>query len=833
MRLSSNARLAAGSLSRHGCHGMAGLVLLAALATPVPAAPQPLPEPTPGRVVAVVTTLEGTVRLAAVDVELRLAGSGFVIARTETDAAGEVAFPDVEPGLYVIRATRPGFLTRDSAPFTVRSSETSQVLVDTPMAFVLPEVQVRAEAPSPTDSVRPVSASDMLSGTLFDTAPIAGDDFQSLLPLLPGVVRDADGRLRIKGGTPAQGALQVSSASLNDPSTGDFDLDLPAQSVQSVEVLSNPFAAEYGRFSTSITQVRTERGTNEWRIEPGNLIPRFRGFFKGIRAFEPRLSVRGPLRRDRLFLSQDLQFRYVTTPVRSLPEEPVIDLRSFDSFTRLDGVISSRHTLGGGVVMFPRSIRRVTMNTFRPIETTPAFNQGGFSVGLLDRLALRPDLVLESTVAFRRFEIEVETDNHAPMVYTPAMQGGGFFNNQERDVTSVQVVEALSLSREWRGEHVIKVGADLQRSHYNGTNLSRPVEIRRGDGSLAELITFDPLSMQLVSGTELALFAQDRWRVGSRVTFEFGLRVDRDGVAERVSWSPRAGVAIGVLPEGRGILRGGVGKFVQRTPLNVDAFASYEPRIVTRFAPDGTIVSGPVRLAHRVEEPLRTPYATVANVEWDQRFGRRVLLKVAWVGRLGHQDHILEPDRDAGLLRLSSSGDSRYREVEVTARYLAGERRDITISYVWSQGRADLNHYDQFYGNLRTPIIRPNEYGPIATDVPHRVLLRGTIGLPAQFDFSPVLELRTGFPWSAVDEYQDFVGPRNRAGRLPNVYTLDFTLTRPWQFRKWRFRAGIKMYNAFGSSAARDIQANVASPFFGTPYNPIERSFGLVLGAVR
>ena len=28
-----------------------------------------------------------------------------------------------------------------------------------------------------------------------------------------------------------------------------------------------------------------------------------------------------------------------------------------------------------------------------------------------------------------------------------------------------------------------------------------------------------------------------------------------------------------MLPEGRGILRGGFGKFAQRTPLNVDAFA--------------------------------------------------------------------------------------------------------------------------------------------------------------------------------------------------------------------------------------------------------------------
>ena len=47
---------------------------------------------------------------------------------------------------------------------------------------------------SPTDSVQPVSTSDMLSGSVLDIAPLEGDDFQSLLPLLPGVVRGPVGQ---------------------------------------------------------------------------------------------------------------------------------------------------------------------------------------------------------------------------------------------------------------------------------------------------------------------------------------------------------------------------------------------------------------------------------------------------------------------------------------------------------------------------------------------------------------------------------------------------------------------------------------------------------------
>ena len=304
-----------------------------------------------------------------------------------------------------------------------------QVLLDILLTYVAPSVEVRAPT-SPTQSVQPVSTSDMLSGSVLEIAPLEGDDFQSLLPLLPGVLRGPDGRLRAKGGQPTQGALQISSASLVDPSTGDFDLQLPGQSVESVELLTNPFAAEYGRFSTSVVQLRTRRGTNDWDIKPGNLIPRFRKGFSGIRGFEPRFSIRGPLRKDRLFLAQDFQFRYVNDPVKSLPDEPEIGLTSFDSFTRIDSLLSPRHTLGGTAVMFPRKIEHLTMHTFRPPEVTPEFNQGGASVGVQDRFAISPNMVLESTLAGRWFEIDVNTEGRQPMVYAPETQQGSFFNDQ-------------------------------------------------------------------------------------------------------------------------------------------------------------------------------------------------------------------------------------------------------------------------------------------------------------------------------------------------------------------------------------------------------------------
>ena len=595
--------------------------------------------------------LEG-VRIPGVSASLRSVDANVVVAQTVSDAIGQVTFPGVPAGRYVVTTARDGFANAESSPFTVTRGETSQVLVEMRLTFVRESVEVVVPANSPTESMQPVAVSDLLSGAKMDIQPLAGDDFQSLLTVLPSVFRGPEGRLRVKGGGPTTGALQLSSASLNDPSTGDFDLELPGGAVESVEVLSNPFAAEYGRFSTSVTQVRTKRGTNDWVFKPGNLMPGFGKGFAFVDKFEPRLSISGPIKRDRLLFGQYMQYRFVRTAVKSLPDDPQIGLDSFDSFTRLDAVLSSRHALTGGVIYFPRKITNATLSTFRPPETTPKFTQTGFSAGAVDRLILSAHAVLESTLAMRTFEVDQKTQGELPMTYAPQGQSGNFFNRQERNVHSTQLVEALTFSKDaWLGQHVFKVGLDLQHSRFDGINYSQQLDVVRLDGSLAERTRYSPLSTNPeVSGTEVAVFAQDRWRVNDRLNFELGIRADRDAVVDGANYSPRIGMSVSVLPEGRGILRGGFGKFAERTPLNVGAFTQYDVQTVTRFAPDGTPLGAPITFAHVVDGTLKTPESIVQTVAWDQRFGRRFFVKAAYLHRNGSHAYTIDPDPARGLL---------------------------------------------------------------------------------------------------------------------------------------------------------------------------------------
>ena len=70
-------------------------------------------------------------------------------------------------------------------------------------------------------------------------------------------------------------------------------------------------------------------------------------------------------------------------------------------------------------------------------------------------------------------------------------------------------------------------------------------------------------------------------------------------------------------------------------------------------------------------------------------------------------------------------------------------------------------------------VVRPNEYGPLPFDAPHRFLVYGQIKMRSDINISPALEIRSGFPYSIVNEQLDFLGMRNQAGRFPSFVSLE------------------------------------------------------------
>jgi hypothetical protein len=181
----------------------------------------------------------------------------------------------------------------------------------------------------------------------------------------------------------------------------------------------------------------------------------------------------------------------------------------------------------------------------------------------------------------------------------------------------------------------------------------------------------------------------------------------------------------------------------------------------------------------------------------------------------------------SGIILLSGTGRASYREFQFVVNYNKPRTAELTASYVLSRSRGDLNTADKFIGDYPSPIVRRNEYGLQPFDAPHRFLLYGNVYLPWDIQIAPVFEIRSGFPFSAVNERLEFVGARNEAGRFPTYLSLDMQITKGFMLpfvpflKDKRIRAGVALFNLTNHFNPRDVQTNVTSPNYGQFYNSV------------
>ncbi|HUF47365.1 MAG TPA: TonB-dependent receptor [Vicinamibacterales bacterium] len=753
--------------------------------------------------------------------------------RVVSDRQGAFVVTGLAPGAWELRTAYRGFV-RLTRLVEVRAGETVETLLQLTLSPMREELNVPGGDPALADRV---SALTVVPAHLLDVSPLTGDSFTSLLPILPGVVRQPDGRLSLNGGRPEQSGLQVGGANVTDPVTGGYGIDLPVDAVESVTRFSSPYRAEYGRFSSGVLRIDTRRSENDWRVSVSSFMPTPRlrgGQIQGLSSFSPRLLVGGAIVRDRLFLTQSLQYETRTVRVPALPEgQDLHKLERISSFTRVDATLADGHTLVGTLALFPRERRFVTLDTFNPQAVTPDVQERGYQIDLQHQSVMGEQLLVTSEVNLRQYDVDVLPQADGPMVFTPDGRQGSFFHRDERQSRSYQWIQTVSRGVDrTSGTHLLKAGVDVLHSRYDGVVTNRPVELLRADGSLAERIEFPGAARVSTSGTDVAVFVQDRWRVSDRLLIEGGLRLDRDGVLDRFTWSPRGSVTVGLLASGRGILRGGIGMFARRTPLNIGTFEDLSARVVWRFAADGVSVSAPAEIFVHASAAFDVPRSVVWSIGYDHRLTERLIARVTQLRRDGRHEFIVQPVRGAegAAIVLSSDGRSDYQETELTLAYKGNGGLEAVASYLRARADGDFNHFDRFFGDLPTPIIRANARGPFDIDVPRRLLLRGSFPLSGgRWIVAPLVEIRSGFPYSAVDEDYEFEGTPNAAGRFPVLATVDLALSRRLTIKGKDILVGVRGYNVLNRFTPRDVQQNLTSPAFGSFYNGIERRFGFVL----
>lgn len=750
-----------------------------------------------------------------------------------SEGDGHFRVTTLREGRYTITASLEGFALRRTT-VDVTADGKADVALDLPIAIVNQTIEVMAP-------VAVVSAAD----TLAPSERILSNEIEQMtgssglggaLRLLASVI-EVPGGLSIKGGRPTQAGVQMGASTLTDPVLGLVHLTLPDDAIDSVAVMPNPYAVEYGRFSSGLVVIQTRRGGDVWRVRLNNLTPTLRTkrhkelfTITGLSGFGPNFAFGGPIIAGRLFVEQTVQYRYSTDDIASRPEDERRTTHWLSSFTRVDANLSAKHSVIGTGGLFPSVTTFASLGTFTPPDATVDVHER-VNHGTISERALWSDrFVSESTVQVRGYRGEVSPQGSAPMQAFPDTTLGNFFNHQVRTPTTLQFIHTLSgTAKGSTGLHLFKFGADVLVNDYEGRSDSRPLLILRPVGTLARRLEFSGPSTQRLRTTDAALFAQDRVQPTARWYAEYGARLDRDGIVGRWNLTPRVGAAVLLNDAGTSVVRGGYGLFYERTPSAAGAFDQFETVLDTRFAADGATPLGPaVPFAHVTAPDLRTARSATWDLSYEYRWSPSLSVRAAVLDRRGNHELILDSVRDGqnGAWLLRSDGRSRYRDYEVGIHLSHTTRFDMNATYAHARAEGDLNTFANFFDTMLWPVVEPNQYGLLPTDVPHRLLARGRFLPTPAWLVVAIADWRTGLPYSVVDAALDFVGERNTL-RLPNYFRLDLGLEHRFKIGRLQPWIGIRAYNALNTFLPADVQANIASPAFGSFYNSQFRQYRL------
>ncbi|HWF85779.1 MAG TPA: hypothetical protein VG222_13065, partial [Vicinamibacterales bacterium] len=505
------------------------------------------------------------------------------------------------------------------------------------------------------------------------------------------------------------------------------------------------------------------------------------------------------------------------------------ELQSFESYTRADWSVSEPQHLTASAMISPRKTTYAGLNTFNPQPVTPNIRNNSVLASATDQIVVGQSGVLDTLVSVKQFDAAIyPSRGSGPMMLAPDVNTGSYFNDQDRTSRRAEWLTTYGFTP-FGPAHVVKVGAGVTYETFSGTNTSRPVDIVRENGTLSEQIGFIGSGVLNRSKWGTQGYAQDSWTVSPRLSATYGVRFDRDSFTRDINVAPRGSFAITATADGRTVVRGGAGVFYNPIPLNVASFDQLQERTVTDFAADGLTPVGPAQLVPNVvASAIHTPRSINWNVELDREWIRNFFVRVGYEQRENRFESELDPVTPAGgdeVLWLRTDGQSRYREGQITSRYQFHGTDQIVASYTRSSAVGNLNDFNTYYGNIENPVIRPDGRGPLPWDAPNRYLAWSNISLPRGFTLFPLLDIRTGFPLSTIDENRNFVGARNEAGRYPTFVSLDTQVTKRLRLFGHKATIGLKVFNITNHFNPRDYQGNLTSTNFGGFNNSVGRTF--------
>lgn len=725
-----------------------------------------------------------------------------------TDPSG--AFLASLPGAGEYRASvdREGYFRLTDQPVLV-GAETEEVqFFLTPLQEVIESVEVHASRPG--IDMETTDREQKLSGTEILNVPYpTTNSLQNAMRIIPGVTQDTRGGLHLNGGASDQVFYTLDGFNVADPLTGRLDSRISVEAVQSVEVLSGRYSAEYGKGSSGTVAINTRSGGDQLRYAATNFIPGIENR-KGlvIGNWTPRLFVSGPIRRGRAWFSDSFDTQYDKHVVEELPKgEDRIASWRFSNMLHSQVNLSPSNILQTGMLTNWWNAPRTGLSALDPIETTVDRRSRQWFFHVKDQIYMARGAVFEFGVATNRtFQREIP-QGHELYEVTPDGKRGNFYVDGLRTAGRDQIIANYFFpSFSWMGGHLIKAGMDLDRLTYSQDVRRTGYTQFRFDRTPLRQTIFGGSGVLGRSNREVGGYLQDSWKIRPNVLVELGLRYDWDRIVSRSNLGPRVGVAW--APAENTKLTAGFGAIYDATSLRIFTRPQDQYSLTTYFDEAGRLARGPALSLFTIgPQRLSTPKYRNYSVGIERRLPGNLFGKVQYLRRRGVRgftyfntlgsDSVPATDflgvgaerADVdGIYDLGNFRRDEYDSLEATFRQPLKGQYEWLASYTHSRARSNA----VVDISVDTPTIIANNSGPLAWDAPHRLVTWGYLPTPwKDWAWAYLAEWRNGYPFSITTDDGRVVGAVN-SSRFPAYVEVNLHLERRFRFRGqlWALRGG-------------------------------------------
>src|SRR5450759_4728720 len=137
-----------------------------------------------------ITTQNGAVYLPGVVITVVDPATDAAVTETTSDATGQYRIANLKPGTYTVRAVLNGFSNAVTPSVQAAAGRDIELNLDLAIAKLAAHVNVQAgRREIPLEASQTMTTAN---GVSLEIGPIKGDNFEALLPVLPGVMRGPD-----------------------------------------------------------------------------------------------------------------------------------------------------------------------------------------------------------------------------------------------------------------------------------------------------------------------------------------------------------------------------------------------------------------------------------------------------------------------------------------------------------------------------------------------------------------------------------------------------------------------------------------------------------------